>query len=58
MSGTQVRPVPPVEGAAIVLAGAAMMALLEGEKWLLRKLDLFEELRAAADVAAPEGATA
>ena len=52
------RPLPLLEGAAIVGAGAALMALLEGEKWLLRKLDLFEELRAAADVAAPEGATA
>ena len=38
------RPVPLIEGMVIVL-GVAMMVLLEGEKWVLRKLDVFDELR-------------
>jgi len=32
------RPVPLAEGVLIVLLGAAVMFLLEGEKWLLRRL--------------------
>jgi magnesium-transporting ATPase (P-type) len=32
------RPVPLAEGVLIVLLGAAVMLLLEGEKWLLRRL--------------------
>jgi magnesium-transporting ATPase (P-type) len=32
------RPVPLLEGVLIVLLGAAAMLLLEGEKWLLRRL--------------------
>jgi magnesium-transporting ATPase (P-type) len=32
------RPVPFVEGVLVVLLGAAVMLLLEGEKWLLRRL--------------------
>jgi len=50
------RPVPLFEGVVIVLAGAAMMALLEGEKWLLRRLDVFDELKLDAN-AATAGAT-
>ena len=41
------RPVPLFEGVVIIVGGAALMAALEGEKWLLRRLDLFEELRPA-----------
>ena len=51
------RPLPLFEGMVIVLAGAALMALLEVEKWLLRKLDLFDELKAGAHPARPAGAT-
>ena len=47
---------PLFEGVVIVLAGAAMMALLEGEKWLLRRLDVFDELKLDAN-AATAGAT-
>ena len=36
------RPVAPAEGALIVGLGAAMMFLLEGEKWLLRRLGVAE----------------
>ncbi|HRN61172.1 MAG TPA: HAD-IC family P-type ATPase, partial [Luteimonas sp.] len=51
------RPVPLFEGMVIVAAGAAMMTLLEVEKWLLRRFDVFDELKAAAPAAAePEGA--
>jgi len=39
------RPVPLADGVIIVLIGVATMAILEGEKILLRRLDLFEELR-------------
>src|SRR5690606_7331301 len=39
------RPVPLFEGAMVVLVGAVIMLVLEMEKWLLRRLDLFEELR-------------
>jgi magnesium-transporting ATPase (P-type) len=38
------RPVPLFEGMVIVLVGAVMMVLLEVEKWVLRKLSIFEEL--------------
>ena len=36
------RPVPLVEGVLVVLLGAAVMLLLEGEKWLLRRLGVPE----------------
>ena len=49
------RPVPLVEGVAIVLAGVAMLVLLEAEKWLLRRLGLFEELRPAHARGGAEG---
>ena len=39
------RPVPLFEGAVIVLSGVALMILLEGEKWVLRKLGAFDELK-------------
>jgi len=52
------RPVPLFEGMVIVLAGAATMFLLEIEKAVLRKLDVFDELRGAADGTAHQGATA
>jgi hypothetical protein len=42
------RPVPLLEGVVTVLVGAAIMLVLEVEKWLLRKLDVFEELRPEA----------
>ena len=51
------RPLPLFEGMVIVLAGAALMALLEVEKWLLQKLDLFDELKAGAHPARSAGAT-
>jgi magnesium-transporting ATPase (P-type) len=41
------RPVPFVEGVLVVLLGAAVMLLLEGEKWLLRRLGV-EELQPGA----------
>lgn len=52
------RPLSLPEGAVIVLAGAVLMVLLECEKWLLRRLDVFDELRAANPPAAPTGAAA
>ena len=45
------RPVPAFEGLVIVAIGAAMMLVLEAEKWLLRKLRVFDELDAASDAA-------
>jgi len=36
------RPVPFVEGTLVVLLGVAVMLLLEGEKWLLRRLGVSE----------------
>jgi len=39
------RPVPLLEGLAIVAIGVALLVSLEGEKWLLRRFDVFEELR-------------
>ncbi|WP_197076510.1 HAD-IC family P-type ATPase [Luteimonas sp. FCS-9] len=45
------RPVPPLEGLAIVLVGVAMMVVLEIEKWLLRRLRIFAELEPAAAAA-------
>lgn len=45
----QSRPVPLFEGAVIVVTSALMMAALEGEKWLLRRLEVFDELRPAMD---------
>ncbi|HLR78840.1 MAG TPA: cation transporting ATPase C-terminal domain-containing protein, partial [Burkholderiaceae bacterium] len=39
------RPVPLFEGAVIVALGLLLMVLLEAEKWVLRRLDIFEELR-------------
>ncbi|MBB1473238.1 HAD-IC family P-type ATPase [Luteimonas sp. MC1782] len=53
------RPLPLLEGVVIVLVGVALGLLLEVEKWLLRRLDLFEELRpAAADRPSLTGGTA
>ena len=42
------RPVPLLEGAAIVAIGVTLLVLLELEKWLLRRLDVFAELRTVA----------
>jgi len=42
------RPVALVEGVLIVLLGVAMMLLLEGEKWLLRRLGV-ADLQPAAE---------
>ena len=42
------RPVPLLEGAVIVATGVALLLLLETEKWLLRRLDVFDELRSVA----------
>jgi len=39
------RPVPLLEGVIIVLVGVCTMALLEIEKWMLRKVGWFDELR-------------
>ena len=39
------RPVPLLEGVVIVLGGVALLLVLELEKWLLRRFDVFEELR-------------
>ena len=39
------RPVPLFEGLVIVLVGVALLLVLETEKWLLRRFDVFEELR-------------
>ena len=39
------RPVPLFEGVVILLVGAAIMLVLEAEKWLLRRLGVFDELR-------------
>jgi len=36
------RPVAFADGVLIVLLGAAVMFLLEGEKWLLRRLGVAE----------------
>ncbi|WP_411832523.1 HAD-IC family P-type ATPase [Pseudoxanthomonas mexicana] len=53
------RPVAFADGVVIVLIGVAVMVLLEAEKTLLRRLDLFEELRAdgAADIKTKEART-
>ncbi|HUG72269.1 MAG TPA: cation transporting ATPase C-terminal domain-containing protein, partial [Steroidobacteraceae bacterium] len=53
------RPVPVFEGSVIILVGAAMLVLLEVEKWVLRKLAIFEELTPVVPHAAtlPQGAT-
>ncbi|WP_353172656.1 HAD-IC family P-type ATPase [Paracandidimonas soli] len=45
------RPVPLFEGVVIVLSGLAMMVFLEVEKWVLRRLGVFDELRLASDAA-------
>lgn len=42
------RPVPLLEGMVIVATGVALLVLLEGEKWLLRRLGVFEELQSVA----------
>src|SRR5690606_12123207 len=42
------RPVPLLEGAVIVAVGVALLLLLEAEKWLLRRLGVFDELRSVA----------
>ena len=52
------RPVPLLEGAVIVAIGAALLVLLEAEKWLLRRLDVFDELRTVAGSTATQGGTA
>lgn len=39
------RPVPLFEGTVIVLVGVALLLVLELEKWLLRRFDVFAELR-------------
>jgi magnesium-transporting ATPase (P-type) len=52
------RPVPLFEGVVIVLVGVVLMLLLECEKWVLRRLDVFDELRTTADPADhPRGVT-
>jgi len=38
------RALGPVEGLVVVLVGPVLMLVLEIEKWLLQKLDWFEEL--------------
>ena len=38
------RPVPILDGLLIVAIGTMLMLLLEGEKALLRRWDIFEEL--------------
>ncbi|MCD9126381.1 HAD-IC family P-type ATPase [Luteimonas fraxinea] len=43
------RPVPWLEGGVIVLVGVALLVVLECEKWVLRRLDVFEELKHAPD---------
>ena len=52
------RPVPLAEGLAIVAVGIALLLLLEAEKWLLRRFDVFEELRTVAGSATMQGETA
>lgn len=52
------RPVPLAEGLAIVAIGIALLLLLEAEKWLLRRIDVFEELRTVAGSATTQGETA
>ena len=47
------RPVPAFEGLVIVAIGAALMLVLEAEKWLLRRLRVFDELDTVADEAGP-----
>ena len=47
------RPVPLLEGVAIIAIGVALLLLLEAEKWLLRRLDIFDELRPGQAPAAP-----
>ena len=39
------RPIPLFEGMVILLVGMSIMLILEVEKWLLRRLDVFDELR-------------
>ena len=39
------RPLSLLDGVAIMLVGLVLFLALEGEKLLMRKLDLFEELR-------------
>jgi magnesium-transporting ATPase (P-type) len=45
------RPVPVLDGLVIVAAGVLLMAILEGEKILLRRLQLFDGLDPAPDPA-------
>ncbi|MGJ4730172.1 HAD-IC family P-type ATPase, partial [Luteimonas sp. SDU101] len=53
------RPVPLLEGLAIVATGVVLLLVLEVEKWLLRRLGVFSELRSVAgSTATPGGATA
>ena len=47
------RPVPLLEGVAIIAIGVALLLVLEAEKWLLRRLDVFDELRPGQAPAAP-----
>ncbi len=49
------RPLPLPEGMAIVATGVALLVVLELEKWLLRRLDVFAELRTVAGSAATQG---
>lgn len=51
MFGT--RAVPLFEGIVIVLVGIATMLVLELEKWLLRKIGIFEELNPPTEGLAP-----
>jgi magnesium-transporting ATPase (P-type) len=51
------RPVPLLEGAVIVAIGAALLVLLEAEKWLLRRCGVFDELRTVAGSRATQGGT-
>ena len=51
------RPVPLPEGVAVVAVGVALLVLLEAEKWLLRRFDVFAELRSVAGSKAMQGGT-
>src|SRR5690606_41569915 len=53
------RPVPLLENLVVVATGVVLLALLELEKWLLRRFDVFAEVRTVAGTGAtPQGAPA
>jgi len=53
------RPVPLLENLVVVATGVVLLALLELEKWLLRRFDVFAELRTVAGSGStPQGAHA